>query len=170
MSKKNSIIIACLLLLLIGVYSFFKRKTVPDASLMPEEEVTVKKVAEVKLVESVEPSAVPVTAKTDSFSNLDEVAVKKKFIKTRNMWIADPSFSEEEKKELIAKLAEELFPNGNVPPETEADKREQERMSGLIETLKQESEAIKNNKALSVAAKEQKIKLLLDQFLIDMDR
>ncbi|MFN8369719.1 MAG: hypothetical protein U0T83_03735 [Bacteriovoracaceae bacterium] len=166
MQKKTIIISSFVVLILIGVYSFIKKHSQVDDLQVS---LHIPMDMERKKVEGPSSSPAPVQ-KPDNFANLDEEQTKKKFIKTRNLWIADPSFSPEEKNELILKLSQELFPDGNVPPETEADKKEQAKITALIEKLKIQSEEIKADKNLSHEEKEIKVKNLLNQFLIDVDR
>jgi len=168
MQKKVVISISFFLLLLLGVYSFWKRKL--NAEVPPLPKVVIESGNETKVTNTTPTNQNPIIQKPEGYADLSPEDIKKKFIKTRNLWIADPSFSMDEKNELILKLSEELFPDGNVPPETDADKKEQEKMAALIEKLKQQSEDIKADKGLSLEEKEKKIKVLLNQFLIDVDR
>jgi hypothetical protein len=92
-----------------------------------------------------------------------------KFRKTRNLWMADPGISDSSRKEMLGRLSGELFPDGNVPRESEADRKEQDRMRVLIMELKSGAASLKNNPNLTEEQKKEKLKELFLDFVRKAD-
>ena len=85
----------------------------------------------------------------------------------RNIIVADTAFSKKERDEMLKKIEENYFPNGDLPEETEADRIEQEKYKKLITSFKLETDKIVNDKSLSKEEKKRKIGEILKKFLND---
>lgn len=94
----------------------------------------------------------------------------KKYKKTRNLYLADPSMNEEDKQELVTQLDKVIF--GNSPQDYEPsdeDLYEQARYREIIANFQDDTQSLKLNTTLSRQQKEEEIRQLLSAFMEDID-
>ena len=94
----------------------------------------------------------------------------KKYKKTRNLYLADPSMNEEDKQELVTQLDKVIF--GNSPQDYEPsdeDLYEQARYREIIANFQHDTQSLKSNTTLSRQQKEEEIRQLLSAFIEDID-
>ncbi|MCP4134019.1 MAG: hypothetical protein GY754_23815 [bacterium] len=93
----------------------------------------------------------------------------KKYTRSRNITLADPALSQEAKEYSLNQLDDmfmELY--GEVPEETQTDRKEQARMKKVILEYKEGVEKIKSNKSLSRREKADMVHVVLEKYLSDM--
>jgi len=94
----------------------------------------------------------------------------KKYKKTRNLYLADPSMKEEDKQDLIAQLDKVIFGNSQQDYEpSDEDLYEQARYREIIANFQHDTQSLKSNTTLSRQQKEEEIRQLLSAFMEDID-
>lgn len=94
----------------------------------------------------------------------------KKYKKTRNLYLADPSINPVDKQELIAQLDKVVFGDTQHDYEpSDEDLYEQARYREIIANFQHDTQSLKSNATLSRQQKEEEIRQLLSAFIEDID-
>ena len=88
-----------------------------------------------------------------------------KYRHARNIIVADKAFSKKERDEMLKKIEENYFPDGDLPEETEEDRQDQEKYRKLITSFKFETDKIANDKSLSKEEKKKRIGEIIKNFI-----
>jgi len=99
-----------------------------------------------------------------------EIAMKK-LKHARNIFLADPALTPEERAMYVKKL-EEVYQQtyGDIPPETPEDKKEQERIRAKTAEFKNSVSSIKGSTTLTREQKETELLELLKKYIADVDK